>query len=228
VHQRAYERQCALAENRHGVVRSPKLTLFALALGTFAIGTGEFGSNGIIQLSAADLDYLKTYNVPPGSAAELAKTIQAKYPWLQVIALAQQNQVMVLAAPEDQFEQRLRDKNRCEQVRHQTEEQRDREPADRPGAELEEERHGDERRDMRVEQRPEHTAEPGVDRRAHAARGFELFLDALENEHVRVDADAHRQHESGDARQRHHRADIRHQAEQDDEVEEQCHDRVDS
>ncbi|MCX5070291.1 MFS transporter [Micromonospora lupini] len=30
-------------------------TLFALALGTFAIGTGEFGSNGIIQLFAADL-----------------------------------------------------------------------------------------------------------------------------------------------------------------------------
>lgn len=30
--------------------------LFALALGTFAIGTGEFGSNGIIQLFAADLD----------------------------------------------------------------------------------------------------------------------------------------------------------------------------
>ncbi|MFG1884679.1 MFS transporter [Micromonospora sp. NPDC049102] len=34
----------------------PKLTLFALALGTFAIGTGEFGSNGILQLFAADLD----------------------------------------------------------------------------------------------------------------------------------------------------------------------------
>ncbi|MGV9214156.1 MFS transporter [Micromonospora sp. RB23] len=33
----------------------PGLTLFALALGTFAIGTGEFGSNGILQLFAADL-----------------------------------------------------------------------------------------------------------------------------------------------------------------------------
>jgi DHA1 family inner membrane transport protein len=29
--------------------------LLALALGTFAIGTGEFGSNGIIQLFAADM-----------------------------------------------------------------------------------------------------------------------------------------------------------------------------
>jgi predicted MFS family arabinose efflux permease len=37
-------------------LRHPRLTLFALALGTFAIGTGEFGSNGIIQLFAADLD----------------------------------------------------------------------------------------------------------------------------------------------------------------------------
>ncbi|MFB9204996.1 MFS transporter [Nonomuraea spiralis] len=36
--------------------RGPKLTLFALALGTFAIGTGEFGSNGIIQLFASDLN----------------------------------------------------------------------------------------------------------------------------------------------------------------------------
>ncbi|MEU7928235.1 MFS transporter [Micromonospora sp. NPDC049801] len=37
-------------------MRHPKLTLLALALGTFAIGTGEFGSNGIIQLFASDLD----------------------------------------------------------------------------------------------------------------------------------------------------------------------------
>ncbi|MFG1837083.1 MFS transporter [Micromonospora sp. NPDC049175] len=36
-------------------VSHPKLTLLALALGTFAIGTGEFGSNGIIQLFASDL-----------------------------------------------------------------------------------------------------------------------------------------------------------------------------
>jgi predicted MFS family arabinose efflux permease len=60
MHQHAYEGQCAVAEKRHTTakssVRDPKLTLFALALGTFAIGTGEFGSNGIIQLFASDLD----------------------------------------------------------------------------------------------------------------------------------------------------------------------------
>ncbi|WP_018636501.1 MFS transporter [Parafrankia elaeagni] len=60
MHQRAYEGQCAAEEKRHtsarSLVRRPLLTLFALGLGTFAIGTGEFGSNGIIQLFASDLD----------------------------------------------------------------------------------------------------------------------------------------------------------------------------
>lgn len=58
MHQRAYEGQCAAEESRHPAgtsIRHPRLTLLALALGTFAIGTGEFGSNGIIQLFSADL-----------------------------------------------------------------------------------------------------------------------------------------------------------------------------
>ncbi|MFF5206996.1 MFS transporter [Streptosporangium sp. NPDC000396] len=57
---RAYEGQCAAEEKRRTSAEkpavNPRLALFALALGTFAIGTGEFGSNGIIQLFAADLD----------------------------------------------------------------------------------------------------------------------------------------------------------------------------
>jgi len=57
---RAYERQCTAGESRHTAATKPirhtGLTLFALALGTFAIGTGEFGSNGIIQLFSSDLD----------------------------------------------------------------------------------------------------------------------------------------------------------------------------
>ncbi|MFF5289424.1 MFS transporter [Paractinoplanes globisporus] len=59
MHGLAYRSQCLAEEKRHIAattrVRNPKRTLFALALGTFAIGTGEFGSNGIIQLFAADL-----------------------------------------------------------------------------------------------------------------------------------------------------------------------------
>lgn len=57
---RAYENQCAAEEGRHTTASQPirhtGLTLFALALGTFAIGTGEFGSNGIIQLFSSNLD----------------------------------------------------------------------------------------------------------------------------------------------------------------------------
>ncbi|GAA1419630.1 MFS transporter [Catellatospora coxensis] len=60
MHKHAYEGQCAAEERRRTAAkpatRGPKRTLFALALGTFAIGTGEFGSNGIIQLFASDLD----------------------------------------------------------------------------------------------------------------------------------------------------------------------------
>ncbi|MEV6035764.1 MFS transporter [Nonomuraea sp. NPDC052116] len=54
----AYRAQCEAEEARHTRdcdSRNTKLTLLALALGTFAIGTGEFGSNGIIQLFAADM-----------------------------------------------------------------------------------------------------------------------------------------------------------------------------
>ncbi|GAA2216025.1 MFS transporter [Nonomuraea monospora] len=60
MHHHAYQGQCTAEESRHtsakSLIRNPKLALFALALGTFAIGTGEFGSNGIIQLFASDLE----------------------------------------------------------------------------------------------------------------------------------------------------------------------------
>ncbi|MEV6304569.1 MFS transporter [Actinoplanes sp. NPDC051861] len=60
MHNHAFERQCAAEESRHTAatapIRNPRLALFALALGTFAIGTGEFGSNGILQLFSSGLD----------------------------------------------------------------------------------------------------------------------------------------------------------------------------
>ncbi|MER7983869.1 MFS transporter [Streptomyces sp. NPDC095817] len=55
--------------HRRGREKAPLrkgLTLSALALGTFAIGSGEFGTNGIIQLYASDFDSsisLATYAV---------------------------------------------------------------------------------------------------------------------------------------------------------------------
>ncbi|ROO87250.1 DHA1 family inner membrane transport protein [Actinocorallia herbida] len=51
MHQQAFDDR--RERGRH--TRDPRPVLFALALGTFAIGTGEFGSNGVIQLFAADL-----------------------------------------------------------------------------------------------------------------------------------------------------------------------------
>lgn len=59
VHHHASATQCAAEEHRHrgrGNEARVRLTLFALALGTFAIGSGEFGSNGIIELLADDFD----------------------------------------------------------------------------------------------------------------------------------------------------------------------------
>ncbi|WP_425839087.1 MFS transporter [Microbacterium sp. PA5] len=56
----AYAAQCVAAETTHTPAaasrRNKALTLFALAFGTFAIGTGEFGTNGIIELYAEDFD----------------------------------------------------------------------------------------------------------------------------------------------------------------------------
>ncbi|MBM3980196.1 MAG: hypothetical protein FJ304_07900 [Planctomycetes bacterium] len=45
---------------------------------------------------------VQTYGVPPGSAAELAKSIQAKHPWINIVALPQQNQLLVVAGKDDQ------------------------------------------------------------------------------------------------------------------------------
>ncbi len=59
MHEKAYVAQCIAEEPRHTATDPPKnvkLTLFALALGTFAIGSGEFGSNGVIQLLSAGLE----------------------------------------------------------------------------------------------------------------------------------------------------------------------------
>ncbi|MDN3027972.1 hypothetical protein [Streptomyces sp. S.PB5] len=59
MHEKAYAQQCRAEEGRHTAattrVRHRGRVVFALALGTFAIGTGEFGSNGIIQLFSSGL-----------------------------------------------------------------------------------------------------------------------------------------------------------------------------
>ncbi|WJY00861.1 MFS transporter [Curtobacterium sp. 458] len=60
MHESAYAAQCTAAETTHTPTAAARpgkgLTLFALALGTFAIGSGEFGTNGIIELYAKDFN----------------------------------------------------------------------------------------------------------------------------------------------------------------------------
>lgn len=58
MHEKAYAAQCTAEDKRCAAIphrRSGKLPLFALALGSFAIGTSEFASMGILQLFSADL-----------------------------------------------------------------------------------------------------------------------------------------------------------------------------
>src|SRR6266576_918678 len=92
------------------------------------------------------------------------------------------------AAGQFPLEQRLRYERRRKQIRRQADDERVGEPADRTGAELDEEQRRDQRRDVRVEQREEHAAEARVDGGAHAVLRLELLLDALEDEDVGTDA----------------------------------------
>ena len=73
------------------------------------------------------------------------------------------------AVPQDQLEQRLRHEHRGEDVRHQSDRQRRRKPANGAGAELEQEGGGDERRDVGVDNRDPDAVEPGADGRSCAA-----------------------------------------------------------
>jgi type II secretory pathway component GspD/PulD (secretin) len=45
---------------------------------------------------------VQTYGVPVGAAVELAKAIQAKHPWINIVALPAQNQLLVVAGKDDQ------------------------------------------------------------------------------------------------------------------------------
>ena len=71
---------------------------------------------------------------------------------------------------------------------------------------------------MRVDDRPPDAIEAGIHRRAHPFGRGQLFFDALEDQDVRIDADADNQDETGNAGQRHGGAEIRHHPEQNTEV----------
>ena len=77
---------------------------------------------------------------------------------------------------------------------------------------------GDHRRDVGVEERQEDAVEARSHRRTRRRGPRELLLDPLEDQHVRVDAHAHRQDEARDARQGHRRAEYAMKPMQDDQV----------
>ena len=59
MHEKAYEAECEAVEihcTKESEAQKRGRTLFALALGSFCIGTSEFASMGILQLFASDLD----------------------------------------------------------------------------------------------------------------------------------------------------------------------------
>src|SRR5262245_42919632 len=95
-----------------------------------------------------------------------------------------------LALAQDPLEEELAHEVRREDVRHETPHEGDREALDGPGAELEEEGGGDERGGVGVEDRDPDALEAVLDRDPHRLAVAELLADALEHEHVGVDAHA--------------------------------------
>lgn len=81
---KAYQAQCAAEEDRHTAATTPirhrRLVLFALALGTFAIGTGAFGSNGIIQLIDTGLVHSRPVAVGGEPSTARPESCQAPHP----------------------------------------------------------------------------------------------------------------------------------------------------
>src|SRR5689334_24591105 len=80
---------------------------------------------------------------------------------------------------EYELEQRARDEDGGEDVRDQPEEEGRGKPANRPRAELEQERGGDDRRHMRVDNGDEHAVEARRNRLSGALLRRQFFADAL-------------------------------------------------
>ena len=92
-----------------------------------------------------------------------------------------------------------RDDNRREHRDDDAAGEHDREAAHRAGADGVEDASGDDRRDVGVEDRGEGARIAVLDGLADRRAALELLADALEDQHVRVDRHAERQHEARDA-----------------------------
>ena len=82
-----------------------------------------------------------------------------------------------------------------------TDQEHEREAAHRRGRDREEDEGGDRRDDVGVDDRVEALRVAGLDRGADTTSGARLFLDAFEDDDVRVGGHPERQHEAGEARE---------------------------
>src|SRR5215212_3719338 len=136
--------------------------------------------------------------------------------------------VLLLLVRKLPHEDRARDVDGREQVRQESEDERDGEAAYRPRAEDEKEERRDDCRHVRVNNRDEGAREAEVYRGRHGLSRAHLLSYALEDEHVRVHGHAYAEDDSGDAGQRQRRLEDDERGERQDGVQEQRHDRVDA
>src|SRR5437660_8577138 len=129
------------------------------------------------------------------------------------------------AAGQHEVEDHSGEQHGGEHVGPQTDDQGDREPLHRPGAEAEQEERAQDRRHVGVENRAEGAVVAELDRLPHRLLVPQLLADALEDEHVGVHRHADREHQPGDAGQRERRADERHRGGDVQHVERQGGDR---
>jgi len=98
MYDQAYQAQCDQTEKRCDATRTERhtaLILLALALGTFAIGSGEFGSNGIVQLIAAD--FAASVPVATNAITAYALGVVVGSPILTIVAARLNRRTLLLA-----------------------------------------------------------------------------------------------------------------------------------
>src|SRR5207245_2156999 len=87
---------------------------------------------------------------------------------------------------DDTVQQHLRHDHRGEEGHGDADPEREREASDRAGAELEEDRGGEHRREVRIEDRRERALAAFLHRDPQGLTGAQLLLETLERENVRV------------------------------------------
>src|SRR5206468_1959240 len=119
------------------------------------------------------------------------------------------------------LENRPRDVNRREHVGDQADGQRNRETANRSGAEQEQEEGRNYGRDVRVDDRHERLLETGVHSRSWRLAVAQLFANALKNQYVRVNAHADGQDDASDAWKRQHSTKVGERGKKNNQVEQE-------